>query len=248
MADVPTAETRRIVALAIAIAGIVPMLGAAASPAPVLRHLRFSVSSDATVSARVSASNFGSSGSANALGPEERRTGTVTADVVAATGDGGLAVDVSEQDDQHVAAAPVRVGVLGTDLYVPAGVDLTDEERMVLHGLARGLVQPTTLTVGTRWTEDVHSGSTSGRTTYTITSVDDAAKTLVASIAGTSGARGLDAYAATTTGTMDYDVGRSVPTSLTMRTTRVVDKGDKTYTTDGTMTAKLVDDSFAKKP
>lgn len=260
----------RLLLAPVALGAIVALSGFSTAPTKVLRHMTFDVKFDSTSKVESHVSGFDESqfsgmspnqqmtygggsvatgsearGTMVAAGPAVERSGTIAVDVVAATGDGGLAVDVSESEGRR-SSPPVRVGITDENLYYAADAGLTDEELVVLHYLARDLVKPTTLDPGTKWVDDSHTGAAVDRVEYTVKSVDDQTKVLDAEIAGTSSQRGTGGFTATTTGSMTYDLGKLVPTRLDLITSTTSDQNGRTVRVESDVQATLTGDSFAK--
>lgn len=267
---------RFVVVVPVVFAGALVLMGLANAPSPgplkVVRRLTFDVTFDAksTIENHISGfergtladvtgsgprtptNGYGSSGTelsgtSTSAGPVTRREGVITVDVVAATGDGGLAVDVSETDGSHRPTNPVRVGITDESLYYSADADLTDEERALLHYLARDLVKPTTIDAGTTWVDDVRASGSVERMRYTVNGVDDQTKLLDATIDGTNAQRGMSGFTSTTTGSMTYDLATLVPTKLNLDTRTTTEHGDRVIRIESSLSATLRDDSFAKR-
>jgi hypothetical protein len=222
------------------------VLGADAPAAAltVIRHMAFGVDYDSqsTIQTKVSGIGIGlSSGLVNDDGPEAHRRSTVSVDVVAATADGGLAVDISQDR-----SPPFRVGILGDDLMLGPNVACTEEEQALLPYLARGFVKADTVTVGAKWSAHSYGGGVSALTTYTITSVDDAGHTIGLAISGSSSSQGVKAFDATTTGFATYDISKLVPLKLDLTTRTVVSRGERLGTVIAHVGATLDEDSFQK--
>jgi hypothetical protein len=245
--------TARAVACACALVAAVAFRPAAAvaadPPLKVLRHLTFDVSVGIDSETQTKVAGF--DGAVSGLASDNNGTtigrGTISVDVVGATTDGGLVVDVSE-DAPPRRAPVVRVGITEKALlYDPARV-VTDEERTLLHFLARAFVGATELAPGTAWTEDMSAGATRDRTTYTVTSVDVPAKTVALDIVGSSSASGPNGFDTRTRGTMTYDTGVLVPSAIEIRTDTNIQNVGRLTTVKTTLTATLKDDSFRARP
>jgi hypothetical protein len=220
---------------------------AADAPLAVLRHMTFDVSYNvrSRVDTKESGFNGPLSGTSTGNGPNSESRGTISVDVVAATADGGLVVDVSENTVRN--SAPIRVGITDKALFYDRNAVVTEEERMLLHYLARDFVKEGTLAVDTSWVEETKDTGGSGRTTYRVTAVDQSAKTISVDIAGTSSATGVGAFDAKTSGTMTYDMGTLVPLSLSLETRTTMETSSGLTTIDAQMTSTLRDDSLQKK-
>jgi hypothetical protein len=238
----------RVIVSTLAVALAQPTFAADATPPlKVLRHLEFTMTVDesSTTETKVAGFDAGSaSGRATDYNGGIDAHGTIAVDVVAATTDGGLVVDVSE-DAVSRKATTVRVGILnGKLLYDPHAV-VTEEERTLLAFLARDFVKPDALDAGTTWVGDAAAGE-SGHTTYTVKSVDADAKTVALDFVGETAMSGPDGYTASTQGSMTYDTGVSVPRVFSVwRRTHVTNPGRLT-TIDMRMSATLHADSLQK--
>ena len=185
------------------------------------------------------------SGSATSSGPTTVKNGTIDVDVMAATGDGGLVVDVSENEMKRTPV--VRVGITDKSLFFKSDAVITDEERIVLHYLARDLVKADDLAVGTSWVDDQTEGAgIADRVHYRVTSVDSDAKTMSVDISGTNTGSGLHSYVGLTTGSMTYDVGTAVPLRISLSTHATMDGSGSHTTIETYLTSTLRSDSFHK--
>jgi hypothetical protein len=221
--------------------------GAADAPLTVLRRMSFDVSYNvrSRVDTKESGFNGPLSGTSTGNGPNSESRGTISVEVVAATADGGLVVDVAEDTVRN--SAPIRVGITDKALFYDRNAGVTEEERMLLHYLARDFVKAGELTAATTWVEETNDTGGSGRTTYRVTAVDESAKTVSLDISGTSSATGVGAFDAKTTGSMTYDTGTLVPLMLALTTRTTLESGSGHTTIDAQMTSTLRDDSFHKK-
>jgi hypothetical protein len=236
-------------ALIVAVAGRPGAAAAADPPLKVLRHLTFDVvvGIDSKTQTKVAGFDRAASGLAYDDNGSSIGRGTISVDVVGATTDGGLVVDVSE-DAPPRRAPVVRVGITAKALlYDPSRV-VTDEERTLLHFLARAFVGATELATGTAWTEDMSAGATSDRTTYTVKAVDVPAKTVSLDIVGASSASGPNGFDARTRGSMTYDTGVLVPSALELETDTNIQSAGRLTTVKTTLTVTLKDDSFRSRP
>jgi len=223
---------------------------AAATPPPaprVLRHLTFAVGVDVETrtDTKVSGIEGPASGTASNTGTQIQK-GSITVDVVAATGDGGIVVDVSEDTDTRKAGV-ARVAILGSTISYDPNKDVTDEERDVLRFLSRSFVKDGEISVGTSWATDANSSLGTDHAAYSVTAVDADAKTIDIAVderASQTGPRGFDG---TTRGTVKYDMGVLVPLSFSLDTKRRAQQGiDQTVTVETKVTSTLTSDSFHK--
>jgi hypothetical protein len=217
---------------------------AADAPAKVIRHMTFAATYNfqSTIDTTVSGIGGPASGIASNAGAATDRRSTISVDVVAATADGGLVVDVSET------STPVfRAGISTSELLIPPYATVTEEEQALLPYLARGFVQSDTVSAGATWTTKP-SGAASGQTTYTIKSVDEGAHTIAVAISGSSSVTGPNSSDATTTGSMTYDIRKVVPLKLNLTTRTVVSRGDRLVTAIAHIESTLRDDSLPSAP
>jgi len=228
--------------------GVAADAGTATAPLKVLRHLEFyvTVGESSTTETKVSGFDAGSeSGHATNSDGDLDVRGTIDVDVVGATSDGGLAVDVSE-DAATRKAPPVRVGILDGKLYYDPHAVVTEEERDVLSFLDRGFVKPDTLGAGTTWNDDPVGAGMTTHTTYKVKSVDDQAKTMALDFEGFTNVTGPNGYQADTHGTLTYDTGVSVPIDFTLWRRTHVDNPGRLTTIDTKLSATLREDSLRK--
>ncbi len=176
-----------------------------------------------------------------AVGPTAR---TLTADVVAATADGGLAVDVFEEAPDK--SATVRFGVVSNKLLFDQNAIIFEEEPEFVHYLARDLIKPTELQVGTTWTDKFSAQQLSGEMTYRVTAIDTTNNTIVVDITGDSNSSGITSMQTTTSGSFTYDTATSVPEKLSVSTRSLIRSGQTLTTKSTQLTATLVEDSFRK--
>jgi hypothetical protein len=228
--------------------GVAADAGTTTAALKVLRHLEFymTVGESSTTETKVSGFDAGSeSGHATDDNGSLDAHGTITVDVVGATSDGGLAVDVSE-DAASRKSPPIRVGILAGKLYYDPHTIVNEEERDVLLFLDRGFVKPDTLSAGTTWNDDPAGSGTTTHTTYKVKSVDDQAKTVALDFEGSTNVTGPNGFRADTHGTMTYDTGVSVPLDFTLWRRTHVEQPGRLTTVDTKLSATLREDSLRK--
>ncbi|HZO93372.1 MAG TPA: hypothetical protein VFB22_06345 [Candidatus Baltobacteraceae bacterium] len=217
-----------------------------AAPMKSLRHLVYSVTFGTRTKNVEHGSGWQNGGTMMGGGDAEVENvrensdeGTLTVDVVAATGDGGLVVDAKfsgKQGDDH----PVRVAIYsdGRIAYDPAK-PLSIEAARFLPMLARGLVADHDVAPGQAW----QIGPDAVAEHVTVTKVDgdvatlDLKKTLAPSLGGQE----------IEEGTALYDTAKVCPRvyDLVVRVRRP-NGPDQEFQQTETLHARLVSDSFAK--
>jgi hypothetical protein len=219
---------------------------AADAPLKVLRHLKFDLTYGFHSTAETKVSGFGGdvSGTSTGAGPSDERHGTLTADVVAATADGGLVADVFEE--APVKTATVRFGITADKMLFDPSAAIDEEEPEFLHYLARDLIQATDLEIGTTWTEKFSAKQLTGQMTYRVTAIDATNNTIAVAISGESDFTGITPVQTTTSGSLTYDTATSVPEKLSVTTRSLIHSGQTLTTKSTQLTATLIEDSFHK--
>ena len=173
--------------------------------------------------------------------------GSIAVEVIQATGDAGLVVDVAENAADRT-RPKVRLGIAqdGTLLFDPKnGENLTEEELTVARWLARGFFGDHPTETGTAWTVDQ---STQGRTDvehYKVVAHEAQRVTLDYSL--DEKVAGVTGYEATRAGSLVYDTARIVPLKATFETESCRQVRGAYDTTHTTIAIMLVSDSFAPK-
>jgi hypothetical protein len=212
----------------------------------VLRHLTFAIDVDVERRTDTNVSGIGgppsgiASNTGTALGH-----GTIAVDVVAATGDGGIVLDISEDTDARKFGT-VRAAVLGSTVSYDASKDVSLEEREVLRLLSRSFVKDGEIAVGTAWTAQAQGNGDSESTTYTVTALDADTKTIDIAVAGTMAQKGADGFDGTTSGSVRYDMGTLVPLQFSLHVRKRTQPLGQVVTVDTKLTATLTSDSFRK--
>jgi hypothetical protein len=225
---------------------------AAQLPAKPLRTLVYSVQFTAKTTNEEHTSGLSSESGALAAGSATTRrtsnvddSGTLTAAVVAAPGDGGLVIDASFAG-KATTQPPVRVAVYsdGRLTYAP-GADLSPEAARLLPLLARGIVAERDVSPGSSWTIAAPP-PLKGAYTYHVTAVDgDTASFGIDIDMSAPGPKGFDEHGKATA---KYDTKRLCPTQFDYTgTSRHQPAMDQYVTTTAHLTAALVSDSFAPK-
>jgi hypothetical protein len=247
---------RRIALAGIAVlAAVAPPAAGWAQTAPAAKPLRtlvYSVQFTATTTNEEHTSGFTGTGGATPYGNATTKraanvddTGMLTANIVAASGDGGLVVDASFAGKTTTQPA-VRVAVFpdGHLSYAP-GADLSPQAARVLPLLARGLIAERDVSPGSSWTIPAVP-PTKGSYTYHVTTMDGDTATFAIDIDTTlPGPKGFDEHGKATA---VYDTVRLCPTRYDLvATSRHQPAMDQYVTSNAHLTATLVSDTFAKK-
>lgn len=190
----------------------------------------------------------------SATGVDDDRTpsvvaqGAIEADVVAATGDGGLIVDLIEtasgRDHTKVRFAVGADGSVGYDPKLASSV--SGEELALVRWLARGFYTEHPTEPGAAWTVDQSGNGISGIERYHVTA--NAAHRVTLDYAMEEKIAGADAYGETREGSLVYDTALIVPVraSYSGETRRQsFGANDATFVS---VTLTLRTDSFEKSP
>ncbi len=221
---------------------------ASSAQADPLRHITFSYSVNHFVSTEVRSSGIGTASSGvSTQSASGQDRGTIVVDVIAATQDGGLVVDVSQQQVEPVRQLPVvRIAVLGNgDLTFDPEKQISNEEIVVARYLARGFVPAGELTVGTGWKQSQHGANMSRDLAYRVTALPSS-EVLQFTVDGEEKVTGAGAYTQTLHGTGSYNVKRLVPEDLVVKSYLRVDRASAT-TADSQVHITLVSDSMKPK-
>ena len=174
--------------------------------------------------------------------------GSINVDVIAVTGDGGMVVDVSENASNR-SHAKVRVAIAkgGAVVYDPKQTDnVTVEEFALLSWLSRGFYAPPADPPGTTWDTDASAQNVTGKNHYRVISVSGDTVTLDCRTEERKG--GVDSFDMTRIGTLVYDMKMVVPRSATFQEINHSQRLGHYDTTNVSVTLKLANDTFAKKP
>jgi hypothetical protein len=173
-------------------------------------------------------------------------SGSITVDVLQATDDAGLVVDITE-DAPKRARPKVRVGVAadGSLLYNPADANnLSEEEMAVVRWLARGFYGDHPTAVGTAWVVDQSSSGRTDIERYRVLARDDNRVTLdYAAEERTTVAGG---YAGNREGSLVYDTAMVVPVKASFEGVARRQLGESFNTLRTSVRLTLTADSFAK--
>jgi hypothetical protein len=196
-------------------------------------------------SARVDAIGSAGSGVSN-TGAAIQSRGTVTIDVIAATADGGLVVDVAENSPNR-SRPTVRIAVAknGELTYDPKqGENVTEEEDALVRWMARGFSSAAPDPVGTAWDLDRGQGDAKGVEHYRVTSISGDAVTLDYKAETTM--RGPQGFDMTRLGSLVYDTKLVVPVGVTYQEVTHSQRLGNYDTTTVSLTIKLSRDTFKK--
>jgi hypothetical protein len=172
--------------------------------------------------------------------------GSIGVEVIAATDDAGLVVDVSENAIERT-RPKVRIVIApdGAVFYDPKNAEnLTEEELTVVRWLARGFYGDRPTEPGTSWTVDQSANGHVDVERYRVVAHDAQQVTLEYELEEkVSGATG---YAGTRGGSLVYDTAMIVPVKATFHTEARRQIGTAYQTTRTSVTLTLTSDSFAK--
>jgi hypothetical protein len=172
--------------------------------------------------------------------------GSIGVDVIAATDDAGLVVDVSESAPERT-RPKVRI-VLGPDgavFYDPKNAEnLTEEEITLVRWLARGFYGDHPTDPGTTWTVDQSANGHVDVERYRV--VARAANQITLEYGLEEKVGGATGYAGTRGGSLVYDTAMIVPVKATFQTEARRQVGTAYETTRTSVTLTLKSDSFAK--
>lgn len=172
-------------------------------------------------------------------------SGTLTANVVAATPDGGLAVDAAFAGKSATQPA-VRVIIYPDGrLSAPPSATLGPEALRILPLLARGIVADRTVVPGSSWSLQL-APPAKGAYTFHVMAVDgDTARLGIDVDMSVPGAKGYDEHGKATA---TYDTAKLCPLQFDYTgVSRHSPAMDQYVTSTEHLTATLVSDSFAKK-
>jgi hypothetical protein len=176
-----------------------------------------------------------------------KATGSIDVEVLSATDDAGLIVDVSENALERM-RPKVRI-VLGPDgaiFYDPKDTrNLSEEEIAVVRWLARGFYGDHPTDPGTAWTVDQSANGHVDLEHYRVVARD--ANNVTLDYALEEKFPGAAGYAAMREGSLVYDTAMIVPVKATFRSEARRQIGTAYETTRTSVTLALVADSFAKR-
>ena len=173
--------------------------------------------------------------------------GSIGVDVLAATDDAGLVVDVSETaPDRTRPKVRIVLAPDGAVFYDPKNAaNLTEEEITLVRWLARGFLGDRPTEPGTSWTVDQSANGHVDVERYRIVARDAGQVTLEYALEEKVG--GATGYAGTRGGSLTYDTAMIVPVKATFQTEARRQVGTAYETTRTSVTLTLIADSFAKR-
>ncbi len=196
-------------------------------PLPVFRHLAFDFESAAGHADGLSSPNT---------------TGRIVVDILKATADHGLIVDVTE-NSTATSIPTIRVGITAEGTLISdAAASLTREEDTLLHLLGRDVVGPAARQDGDAWDVTENGANPKVKISFRVISATTPDGELLDFTERIEPAgRSLEDLIV---GTLTYDSARSVPVRASLRTESHRNTGDLAETKTATSFA-LVEDSFA---
>ena len=233
-------------AVLFAAVSVAPAIAApAAAPAKPLRTMTWDLSMAVGNEHRIQTSGIGSAGngnSADSAGTDSK--GTIVVDVVAVAPE-GIVVDVAENVASR-ARPKVRVAITnaGALTYDPQQAqNVTEEETVVLHTLARGFLGDST-TPGASWNVDGSGPGVTELEHYRVLSKTDSQVSLDYKME--SSARGMNAYNLTRLGSIVYDAKYVIPLKLQYQEVLLQDRPGSRDRTTTSVDLKLATDSAKK--
>ncbi len=180
-------------------------------------------------------------------GASLKATGSIDVDVISATDDAGLVVDVAENALERM-RPKVRIVIApdGAMFFDPKNaVNLTEEEIAVARWLARGFYGDHPTEPGTAWTVDQSANGHVDLEHYRVVARD--AHNVTLEYALEEKVPGATGYAATREGSLVYDTAYIVPVKATFQSESRRQVGPAYETTRTSVTLALTADSFAKR-
>ena len=229
--------------LALVLPPAVRAADAPANSAPPLRHMVFAISVGIRSVSTTQGSGIGMDTGTNASGSGQQGSGTITANVIAPTSDGGLILEIGEEA-QDRKAPMTRVAVRSSgEVLAPANANVTEEERILLRYLARGIIANPAK--GASWDYDLDAGGGKIHTSFRVVDARDNGTIDVDVDENTTGQGGRSS--STSHGRVVYDTKKVVPDKVDISTRQRQEGVGGLITTTITFTADLRDDSFAAK-
>ena len=172
--------------------------------------------------------------------------GSITVEVIQATDDAGLVVDVAEDAVDRV-RPKVRIAIAsdGALFYDPSNASrLSEEEIAVAHWLGRGFYGDRPTAVGTSWVVDQSANGNTDVERYEVVARDASHITLGYALEQRTAA--ASGYSGTRAGSLVYDTAMVVPLRATFDTIARRRAGESYDTLRTSVTLKLTADSFKK--
>lgn len=144
-------------------------------------------------------------------------TGTITADFMGMSGDGGAIYMIAEKGRDSRVAEPAQCLVYpNTNLICDQSKTVYDEEIALLRTLGKDFTRAVPLDARNHWQYRETTPNTLETTDYTIKG--DANGVVTIAVDDLMKASGMNSYDATTSGTIKYSRAASVPTAISMQT------------------------------
>ncbi|HEY5425021.1 MAG TPA: hypothetical protein VIJ77_00575 [Candidatus Tumulicola sp.] len=236
-----------------------PMPAAAVTSGPQVRHLVYSFTWGTTNDTEVHTSGIGmvgnpgagmngsgsASGTVSSTGGASDK-GTITVDVVRVQPDGGLVVSVSEAALERRSAPSATCVAFGdTTVVCDSSKKINAEELALLRFLGSNFIDPNQIDANRHWQERQQSATRSAAADFTIAKNAGGVMTINESstIRDTSGGR---PQTSDVTGTIGYDFGRTIPTSIDEYTILRSEAGEQYQTVKTQTVLQLRSDTSAK--
>lgn len=259
---------RRAPALAFAaLLGIAPLLASAAEAPRPLRTLTYAVDLSVSESLDTPGGNIATqrvmvavkgrpsggaqriqSGSAEShAGGRLSAQGLITVDVLEATDDAGLVVEIAENAPKRERPrVKIAVASDGTLFYDPSNYEkLSEEELAVVRWLGRNFYGDHPKEIGTAWTIDQSTNGHTDVERYRVLARDEQRVTLDYALEERTGAVG--AFSGTRAGSLVYDTAMIVPVEATFQSVARRQLGQSYNTVRTSVKLTLTADSFAKR-
>ncbi|MGA8534744.1 MAG: hypothetical protein WB615_11590 [Candidatus Tumulicola sp.] len=192
-------------------------------------------------------SSGGSASGIESYGGGASDHGTIAIDVVRQQPDNGLVVNISEQAVER-RSAPVATCVVYGDLTVVCDPNkkINAEELTLLRLLGSNFVDPNQLDAKQHWQRLQQNGSASSTSDFTISKNANGVMTISETRVEKDGS-GARPRTSEITGTIGYDFGRTVPTSIDEYSILRSEQGEQYQTVKSETVLQLQSDSSAAK-
>lgn len=220
--------------------------GASAETQKPLRHLRFKVVADVRTTTSLIPHGFNQTGTPATVTQEHGEAdGTIDVDVMGVSSDGGLNVQVSEQDRRRTSAAtPAGVFADGYVVVNAGKADaINDEELALLPFIAPQLIAGHDATAGAAWTLRHQDGTVEHSLDIHVDKTD--ANFVDATIRQSIIDKGVASLTQTARSSVEYNNALTVPKTVTMTMQRATGVSDRSTKTILSATYTLVEDSMA---
>jgi hypothetical protein len=227
-------QTKRFLAAAVFFCAL-PLWGSAAP----LRTMTYHFTMDARgFYGSASMSQYGAA-SDNGYGESAAASGTIRVDVIRATEDGGLVVDLTEHVDRQMRdMQTLRCAVYGRDQSVicDQNLDATPEQNVLLQYLGRFFYEPSRVDSKGHWHVSTPMRNEKVDDDYTVTKTDGNLLTI-----SISRAQSMASFESKTSGEMTYDAALEAPQWIKVATSSI-DSGSQG---DINCELKILSDSMA---